>query len=122
MKPLFTVLAAIWLLVLSNPAYAGTCGYKDCWGGVGFGADGQVGWAYGQWSEKEAYKVVLQSCGFDCKQVRTFKNSCAAIAKGDNGNWTWSTQPSRSAAEDEARQLCRHHTHSCRIVVWSCSP
>ncbi|GAA6209379.1 hypothetical protein NBRC116601_26720 [Cognatishimia sp. WU-CL00825] len=108
--------------MMGQSALAGTCGYKDCWGGVGFGADGKVGAAYGQWSEQEAFKAVQRACDWGCVQVRTFKNTCAAMAKGQDGKWSWAYSKSRSKAEATAIKICDAKTYDCNVVVWACSP
>ncbi|MGH1464143.1 MAG: DUF4189 domain-containing protein [Cognatishimia sp.] len=108
--------------MLGQTAQSGTCGYKDCWGGVGFGPNGQVGAAYGQWSEQEAFKMVQRGCDWGCEQVRTFKNTCGAMAKGQNGKWSWAYNKSRREAETMAINICAANTYDCKLVVWACSP
>ncbi|SHH48168.1 DUF4189 domain-containing protein [Cognatishimia maritima] len=103
------------------PATAGQCGFEHCWGAIGFNGDGKIGVAYSHWSEEGAYRTAQEHCGWDCAEMRTFKNSCAAIAQGENGSWSWARARTRSGAERTAHKLCDGRSHSCKTVVWACS-
>lgn len=116
------MLCATWMLLLPSTVWAGQCGYEKCWGGVGFDANGAVGWSYGKWSEEEAYNTVQKVCEWECTEVRTFFDSCAAVASGAQGSWSWAYELTREKAEERAIALCDETSYDCRIVVWSCSP
>lgn len=112
------------LVTSMGPVSAGQCGYEDCWGAIGFSAsgNGSIGVAFSHWSEAGAYEAAQDNCGWECADVRTFKNACAAIVQGENGGWTWARGPTRSGAERMAHQLCDARSHDCKTVVWACSP
>ena len=80
-------------MVLAPAAHAGSCGYDYCWGAVGFGPNGAWGYSYGQFSEDEAVNVAQDGCGWNCTVVKTFYNTCGAIAVADNGGWGWGAEP-----------------------------
>ena len=114
-------LALMAMIVSALPAQSGQCGYEDCWGAIGFDNQGKIGVAYSHWSEERAYRFAQNDCGWNCAEMRTFKNACAAIARGENGSWSWAKGSSRSSAEQSAHQLCETRTHNCKTVVWACS-
>lgn len=107
-------------LFWAQPVTAGQCGYDYCWGAVGFGPDGEIGWSYGQWSEESAYNVAQDGCGWGCTEVQTFYNACAAMARG-NGGWGWAFESNRENAESSAVNYCMDHAYDCQVVVWACS-
>jgi len=106
---------------LAGPVAAGQCGYQYCWGAVGFGPGGAYGWAHSYASENEAYNAVQGSCGWDCTQVKTFYNSCGAIAAGANNGWGWGYAGSRAQAEGIAMDYCDQYDYGCSIRAWACS-
>lgn len=113
---------AFTALIFSAPqALAGQCGYEECWGAIGFDDAGNIGVSYSQWSEERAYELAQEQCAWNCAEMRTFKNTCAAIAQGENGGWTWAKGKSRSSAEQTAHRLCDNRTYNCKTVVWACS-
>jgi len=108
-------------MVLAPAAHAGSCGYDYCWGAVGFGPNGAWGYSYGQFSEDEAVNVAQDGCGWNCTVVKTFYNTCGAIAVADNGGWGWGWAPSRSDAESTAIAYCVENGRNCRVRAWACS-
>ncbi|WP_101066890.1 DUF4189 domain-containing protein [Roseovarius salinarum] len=121
MKTWIAACAVLAGLVLASAAAAGQCGYRYCWGAVGFGPGGVHGYAYGQRSEQAAYNVAAEGCGWDCTNIKTFHNACAAMAVGHDGGWGWAHDSIRARAETAALNHCGQHTYNCRVVVWSCS-
>jgi hypothetical protein len=120
-------LAAMVLLgsvfaMAASPSKAGDCGYDYCWGAVAVNTSGGYGFSYGQISEDAAISVAQDGCGWNCTTVRSFYNSCAAIAMADNGGWGWAYEVSRDLAESSAMNYCMDYGRNCRVVVWSCSP
>lgn len=107
--------------LFTSTARSGQCGYEDCWGAIGFDSKGKIGVAFSHWSEERAYRYAQNECGWKCAEMRTFKNACAAIARGENGSWSWAKGPNRSSAEHSAHELCDARTHNCKTVVWACS-
>lgn len=103
-------------------AAAAQCGYDYCWGAVGFGPGGAYGFSHGHVSEQDAYNAAQDGCGWDCTEVRTFYNSCAAMAVGQSGGWGWAYDRTRSLAERNALNYCADYDYGCQIRVWACSP
>ena len=112
---------AVASVVAAGSAQAGQCGYDYCWGAVGFGPNGIIGWSFGQWSEEAAYNVAQDGCGWGCTEVKTFYNTCGAMARGDGG-WGWATESTRAGAEYSAVNYCSDHGRNGQDVVWACSP
>lgn len=114
--------AAIALIFAASGAQAGACGYDYCWGAVAIGPNGVYGYAHSWASETDAVNTALQGCGGNCDVVRSFYNSCAAMAQASNGGWGWAYAGTRAAAEANALAYCRDYGPNCQLRVWSCSP
>ncbi len=108
-------------LGMATPAAAGECGYDYCWGAVGFGPGGAYGWAHSYASQQEAWNAVQSNCGGNCTQIKTFYNSCGAIAAGARDGWGWGYAPSRAEAERIAMGYCRQYDTGCHVRAWACS-
>ena len=122
MKFRLTISGVISALALAaGPAAAGQCGYQYCWGAVGFGPGGAYGWAHSYASQQEAYNRVYQECGGNCTQIKTFYNTCGAMAVGANNGWGWGHSPSRAGAENSAMGYCNQYDYGCSVRVWACS-
>lgn len=106
----------------ADVAVAGQCGYDYCWGAVGMGPGGAWGYSYGQYSESDAINVLQEECGWDCDTVRTFYNTCGALAEGNTGNWGFGWAGTRSQAENNALGYCSDYGGGCDVRVWACSP
>ncbi|MBL6427554.1 MULTISPECIES: DUF4189 domain-containing protein [Maritimibacter] len=91
------------------------------WGAVCIGPGGAWGYAHSYGSESGAYNRALQESQYDCEEVRTFFNTCAAMAVASNGGWGWSTGNSRGQAEAGAMSYCRQYGSGCQVRVWACS-
>ncbi|WP_372884142.1 DUF4189 domain-containing protein [Shimia sp.] len=113
---------SVGALVLAGALNAGQCGYEQCWGAVGIGPGGAYGWAHSHASEGAAYNAAQRGCRGNCDQIRTFYNTCGAIARASNGGWGWGWASSRQAAENTALGYCREYGANCRVAVWACSP
>ena len=111
----------LWL-ALPLAAVAGQCGYQYCWGAVGIGPGGAWGYSYGQYSEQDAINTLQNECGWDCDTVRTFYNTCGAMASGSNGSWGFGWGGSRAIAEGNALDYCYQYGNNCQVRVWACSP
>lgn len=109
------------LAFAAGPVAAGQCGYQYCWGAVGFGPGGAAGWAHSYPSQQDAYNAVQSNCGWDCTQIKTFYNTCGAIAVGANDGWGWGHSPSRAGAESLALGYCNQYDYGCSVRVWACS-
>lgn len=118
----FWAALALALTLVVSQAQAGACGYKYCWGAVGIGYDGAYGWSHSQYSEAEAISAAQAGCHGECIEIRTFYNTCGAIAVASNGSWGFGWSGSRGGAESNAMNYCRQGGYNCQIKVWSCSP
>lgn len=108
-------------LITASTAMAGSCGYEYCWGAVGSAANGAYGWAHSYPSEQQAYSAVQQSCKGQCTEIKTFYNTCGAMARSPSGAWGWAWDNTRERAANSAIGYCLQHGNDCRVVVWSCS-
>ena len=73
----------VGLLTISN-AVAGSCGYDRCWGAVAIGPNGQA-WAHSYSSERAAINAIANNCRGRCSTIKTFYNTCGAIASSPSG-------------------------------------
>lgn len=123
MKPLKSIAAASVVLMLgATSSLAGQCGYEYCWGAVGSAANGAYGWAHSYPTEQQAYDAVQSSCEGECTEIKTFYNTCGAMARSPSGAWGWAWDNTRERAENSAIGYCLQHGDNCRVVVWACSP
>lgn len=123
MRQLKHVLAAtIAWLTISGAGAAGQCGYDYCWGAVATGPLGATGFSYSHVTERNAHQVAIEGCNGACDRVRTFYNSCGAIASGRDGAWGWANGKTKQDAQTQALAYCGQHGQDCHVRVWSCSP
>lgn len=116
----FVALALVSLI--AGPAAAGDCGSSKCWGAVGIGANGAYGFAYGYVYESDAVSVAQNGCAGNCNNIRTFYNTCGAMASGSNQAWGYGWAGTRAQAEANALGFCRENGRNCIVRVWACSP
>ena len=115
---------AVGCLVLAgsvSQAAAGSCGYTYCWGAVGIGADGSFGWSHSHRSEGLAIQAAQDGCKGRCSEIKTFYNTCGAIAVSDNGAWGFGWHENQELASDMAVDYCQDNGYNCRVQVWACS-
>jgi len=120
-----TFLAAIGALMMLGtlPAMAGQCGYDYCYGAVAYNPNtGSYGWSHSHWSETDAANAAQEGCGYNCTEVKTFYNTCGAVALGANGGAGWGFGFPRQAAQNQALSYCNGVDYGCRVLVWACSP
>ncbi len=119
------LLAGIFLtfliLIPTNEAEARHCGYARCWGAVGFGPYGASAYSHSYNSQYKARRRVNRECRGNCTVIKTFYNSCGAIAAGDDNGWGWGYAPSRRRATRLALQYCRRNSYNCTVRAWACS-
>lgn len=123
-KKTLLIALTVFGLFLTFPltqANANHCGSSRCWGAVGFGPNGARAFSHSYRQENSAYNRVYDECGGNCTIIKTFFNSCGAIASGPNGGWGWGYAPGRGRAERIAMDYCRKNTRGCRIRAWACS-
>ncbi len=124
MRKTARLISVLTYLAMSGlPLQAGQCGYADCWGAIGFSGknNGTVGFSFSHWSEAQAYDAAQDHCNWNCAEMRTFKNTCAAIVQGKNGSWSWAKGDTRRRAIGAAHSVCEVTSHGCSTVVWACS-
>lgn len=108
------------IFALSAPAFA-ACANGYCWGAVGIGPRGAWGNAYDYPSERAAANAVQSNCGGNCKVIKTFYNTCGAIAQGDNGGWGWAWAATADDAASSAIAYCVPNDRNCRVTTWACT-
>lgn len=101
---------------------AGECGFVNCWGAVGLGPNGARGFSFGQYSEARAVIQLQEECGGDCDTIKTFYNSCGAMAQGDGGGWGFGIASNASQAAHHALGYCSNYGGGCTVEAWACSP
>jgi hypothetical protein len=96
------------------------------YGAIAYGEDsGAWGLADASASEAKAEKSALRFCGKngkDCKIVKTFSNTCAAIAEDDEGNVGWATADVKKKAVDAAIEACNDKSdkENCKAAISNC--
>jgi len=119
------LLTGILLVILTgipvNEANAGHCGYQRCWGAVGFGPYGASAYSHSYNSQYQARRRVNRECEGNCTVIKTFYNTCGAIAAGSDDGWGWGYAPSRNAARQLALRYCRQNSYNCSVRAWACS-
>lgn len=102
----------------------GTAGADDNYGAIAYSeSTGNWGSSYDYGSRQQAENVALRSCkSDDCEVKAWFKNSCGALAAGDNGalGWSWAADD-REEAESRALSECRANGSNCQILCWACT-
>ncbi len=114
------MLAMVLLTAMPTSALA-ACANGYCWGAVGVGPGGAWGTAYDYPSQSSATQAVQNNCGGNCSTIKTFYNTCGAIAQGDNGGWGWAWHGSKQEAQSQAIAYCVPNDRNCRIAAWACT-
>lgn len=115
------LVAIVALVGGATQAAAGSCGYDYCWGAVGIGANGAYGFSHSYSSESAAIRSAQNGCKGQCSEIRTFYNTCGAIAVADNGAWGFGWHNDQELSESIAMNYCMDNGYNCQIRVWSCS-
>ncbi len=119
------ILSAFAIVLISQffipSADATNCGYTRCWGAVGFGPGGAWGYSHSYRYESEAKRVVQNKCKGDCTVIKSFYNTCGAIAAGQDNGWGWSWSSSKKRAQRGAMKYCRQNSYNCTVRAWACS-
>jgi hypothetical protein len=97
----------------------------DSFGAIAYSpATGQIGWVKNDAEKADAEKTAMDHCAekgaTDCALANTVKNSCAAIATGDNG-WGSNWDDTVAAAESKTLATCGQYTVNCKIAISFCS-
>ena len=112
--PLFSVFSI-------NPAEAACASNGRCYGAVGVGPRGAWGNAYNYPSSRSAIRAVQRNCKGNCTTIKSFYNTCGAIAQGDNGGWGWAWHGNQNEARSQAIAYCVPNDRNCRIRSWACT-
>jgi hypothetical protein len=115
--------ARVGLLVLGllcvPGAHAAQAASKKPWGAVAYNSKtGAFGYAVDRTNKRDAEAEAFRQCGSDCDLIRTFRNSCGAVAHKPR-KFAWETGASREIAERKA--LTRCGGEPCKIAVWACT-
>ena len=92
---------------------------RQFWGAVAYNsATGAFGYAADQASRRAAEGGAFRQCGGDCDVIKSFRNSCGAIAE-DTNHYAWEAGATREIAQQKALRKCG--AGSCKIAVWACT-
>lgn len=106
-------------LALSGPAAAASHPKKAVYGAIAINRDSKaVGYAYDFKTSKDAKRAALSQCGEQkCEVIVTFRNGCAAAARGKSHIVTM-TGATRDEAETKVQRKCGK---DCEILAWACT-
>ena len=83
------------------------------------------GYADNAGSREAAERRAMERCeGRDCKVEVWFRNSCGALATGEDGQiFGWAHDTNLREAKENAVEQCRSRGgHRCRVVISACTP
>jgi hypothetical protein len=93
-------------------------GKRQLWGAIAYSSEtGLYGYAVDRRTKREAESEAFRQCGSDCDLIRTFRDSCGAIAEKP-GKFAWETGASQEIVEKKALKKCGA---GCKIAVWACT-
>ncbi len=116
---ILTVAAALFAFsVLANDAAGARVGKRQLWGSIAYSSKtGSYGFAVDRTTKRDAETEAFRLCGANCDLVRSFRNSCGAVAVRPN-RVASDTGASREIAEAKALRKCGAN---CKIAVWACT-
>jgi hypothetical protein len=107
------------LAALATGAEAARAGKRQLWGAIAYNSrTGGYGFAVDRKTRREAEAEAFSQCGSSCDLIKTFRDSCGAIAVKPK-RAIWETGASREIAETKALKKCGGD--SCKIAVWACT-
>jgi hypothetical protein len=110
-------LLAVALALAAGPASAQKAG-KGLWGAIAYSTKtGAYGYAVDYATKRAAETEAFRICGTNCDLVRSFHNSCAAVATREK-RVASDTGASREIAQAKALKKCGDR---CTIAVWACT-
>lgn len=115
------IAAALLLVAASFPADAAGArtAKKQLWGAIAFSSRTEAfGYAVDQSTKRAAEAEASRQCGADCDVIKSFRNSCGAIAR-DARRFFWATGATRAIVEQQALGKCKGG--ACKIAVWACT-
>ena len=99
-------------------AAAARNGKRQLWGSIAYSTQtGAYGYAVDRKSRRDAEAEAFRICGTNCDLVRTFRDSCAAVAARPK-RVASDTGASREIAQAKALRKCGDN---CKIAVWACT-
>ena len=118
-RSVFFALTLVATLVAAFDASAAARQSRQPWGAIAFNSrTGAFGYAVDLASRRAAEKEAFRQCGPDCDVIKTFRDSCGAIAAKQK-HFAWQTGASREIAERKALGKCGDG--DCKISVWACT-
>ncbi len=116
----FAIAAALLAFcVLATDAAGARAGKRQLWGSIAYSSKtGSYGFAVDRTTRRDAETEAFRLCGANCDLVRTFRNSCGAVAARPN-RVASDTGASREIAEAKALKKCGGG--ECKIAVWACT-
>ncbi len=105
--------------LLSVDAAGARVGKRQLWGSIAYNTQsGSYGYAVDRRTRRDAETEAFRLCGANCDLVRTFRDSCAAVAARPK-RVASDTGASREIAEAKALKKCGGS--ECKIAVWACT-
>jgi len=105
--------------LLSVDAAGARVGKRQLWGSIAYNTQsGSYGYAVDRRTRRDAETEAFRLCGANCDLVRTFRDSCGAVAARPK-RVASDTGASREIAEAKALKKCGRG--ECKIAVWACT-
>jgi len=102
----------------SVDAAAARSGKRQLWGSIAYSTKtGAYGFAVDRKTKRDAEAEAFRICGTNCDLLRTFRDSCGAVAARPK-RVASDTGASREIAEAKALRKCGDN---CKIAVWACT-
>src|SRR5712692_2459740 len=114
----FAIAAALLAFsVLATDAAGARVGKRQLWGSIAYNSkSGSYGYAVDRTTRRDAETEAFRLCGANCDLIRTFRNSCGAVAARPN-RVASDTGASREIAEAKALKKCG--AGECMFFVWA---
>jgi len=108
----------VTLVFFSRDAAAARAGKRQLWGSIAYSTKtGAYGYAIDRKTKRDAETEAFRICGTNCDLLRTFRDSCGAIAARPN-RVASDAGASREIAQAKALRKCGDN---CKIAVWACT-
>jgi len=116
----FAIAAAMLVFAaLATDAAGARVGKRQLWGSIAYNTkSGSYGYAVDRRTRRDAETEAFRLCGANCDLVRTFRDSCGAVAARPK-RVASDTGASREIAEAKALKKCGGG--ECKIAVWACT-
>ncbi|SRR5712691_6274984 len=116
----FTIAAVLLAFsALATDAAGARFGKRQLWGSIAYNSKtGSYGYDVDRTTKRDAETEAFRLCGANCDLIRSFRNSCAAVAARPK-RVASDTGASREIAETKALKKCGGS--ECKIAVWACT-